>query len=562
MGSDQRVVRAGHDRGESASEPQNHSARLASLVAADPPRPRSPLASDVSLARPLASTGLAVDRLSVMAVVASVVVGAIVRLVDLGAIGFNSDEAVYAGQAAALAGNADYSKFFAIFRAHPLLVQFLLSMSFQFGVSDVVGRLVSVFFGLAAIPLMYLLGRLLFTRAVGVISAVTLALLQYHVTVSRQVLLDGTETTLFLLSMYLLGRYAATSMPRYLYVAAVAGGLTFLAKETAILVLPVAGAFLLMTPSVKLGWRRIAAAIGIYLITISPYPISIAISGASGTAREFLLWQLLRRPNHTPTFYAEILPGAIGIVLLLLAIAGIVMAVRVGRWQDRLLLAWILVPLIFFQVWPVKGYQYLLPIVPAAIVLAARVIEPMTRWLFDDPHPGRWRLRLAPFAAPTVAAVLVLSVAVPTIAAVRQPAALGSLAGTGGLPGGREAGRWINENLPEGAAFMTIGPTLSNVIQFYGHRRSQGLSVSPNPLHRNPAYDPIRNPDDSIRTLRIQYIAYDIWSASRSNFFAAVLMDYVAKYHGQLIYEQVAETRAADGSQRRETVIRIYEVRP
>ena len=560
MGFDH-VARTGTGRAEPAREPSG-SGRSASLVAADPARSRSPLAPEGSVERPLASTSLAVDRLSVMTVVAAVAVGAIVRLVDLGAIGFNSDEAVYAGQAAALAGQTDYSKFFAIFRAHPLLVQFLLSIAFQFGVSDVAGRLVSVLFGLAAIPLMYLLGRLLFTRAVGVIGAVTLALLQYHVTVSRQVLLDGPETTLFLLSMYLLARYAATSRPRYLYVAAVAGGLTFLAKETAILVLPVAGAFLLMTPSVKLGWRRIAAAIGIYIIAISPYPISIAISGASGTAREFLLWQLLRRPNHTLSFYAEILPGAIGFVLLVLAIAGIAMAVRVGKWQDRLLLAWIFVPLIFFQVWPVKGYQYLLPIMPAAIVLAARVIEPITRRLFDDPAPGRWRLRLAPFAAPAVAAVLVLSVAVPTIVAVRQPAALGSLAGTGGLPGGREAGRWIDENIPEGAAFMTIGPTLSNVIQFYGHRRSQGLSVSPNPLHRNPAYDPIRNPDDSIRTLRIQYVAYDIWSASRSKFFASVLMDYVKKYHGQLIYEQRAETRAADGSRRMETVIGIYEVRP
>ena len=528
------------------------------------PRLHAPAAQPAAqpTAQPVVWSRLALDLLSYAAVFAVVLVGAVVRLHALGAIGFNSDEAVYAGQAAALAGHADYAKFFAIFRAHPLLVQFLLSISFQFGVSDVAGRLVSVFFGLAAIPLMYLLGRLLFTRAVGVIAAATLALLTYHVVVTRQVLLDGPETTLFLLSMYLLARYAATSMPRYLYVAAVAGGLAFLAKETAILVLPVAGAFMLMTPSMKLGWRRIAAAIGLYAVTISPYPISVAISGASGTAREFLLWQVLRRPNHSFTFYAEILPGAIGLVLLLLAIAGVVMAVRKGTWQDRLLLAWIFVPLIFFQVWPVKGYQYLLPIMPPVIVLAVRVVKPLTRWFFDVSDPGRWRLRLAPVAAPAVAALLLLSLGLSTILAVQQPAALGSLAGTGGLPGGREAGRWIDENLPEGAAFMTIGPTLSNVIQFYGHRRSQGLSVSPNPLHRNPAYDPIRNPDDSIRTLRIQYVAFDIWSASRSKFFAAVLMRYVTKYHGRLIYEQQAKTRAADGSPRSETVIRIYEVRP
>jgi hypothetical protein len=158
--------------------------------------------------------------------------------------------------------------------------------------------------------------------------------------------------------------------------------------------------------------------------------------------------------------------------------------------------------------------------------------------------------------------VLLASVAVPTVANLGSGGAAGSLAGTGGLPGAREAGGWIDEHVPEGAAFMTIGPTLSNLIQFYGHRRSQALSVSPNPLHRNPAYDPIANPDSTIRTLRIQYLAWDIWSAERSPHFEATLLRYVAKYHGSLIHEQRAEVRRADGSRATETVIRIYEVRP
>ena len=64
------------------------------------------------------------------------------------------------------------------------------------------------------------------------------------------------------------------------------------------------------------------------------------------------------------------------------------------------------------------------------------------------------------------------------------------LAGTGGLPGGREAGAWIEKNVPQCAVFMTIGPSMANIIEFYGQRKAFGLSISPNPLHRNPSYEP------------------------------------------------------------------------
>jgi len=505
--------------------------------------------------------------LPVAAVGAAMILGVVFRTWGLGVVGFNSDEAVYAGQAAALAGDPEYAKFFAIFRAHPLLVQFILSIVFHFGVSDVAARAVSVAFGVAAIPLIYLLGRELFSRRVGVLAALTLAILPYHITVTRQVLLDGPETTLFLASMLLLARYVRTQRAGYLYVSAIAAGLTFLAKETAILVIPVVGAFVLMTPSVKLGWRRVAIALVSFAVAVSPYPISIFISSASGTAREFLVWQLLRRPNHTVTFYAEILPLALGPILLVLAVIGVGVAVRRASWQDRLLMAWIFVPLAFFQLWPVKGYQYLLPIAPALILAAARLIDVLPEagagWLKERGRLSATQRKMTKSAiAVMIALPLILPLGLASAANLNQSSATGSLAGTGGLPGGREAGRWIDLHVPEGAAFMTIGPTLSNLIQFYGHRRSLGLSVSPNPLHRNPAYDPIENADASIRTLKIQYAAWDVWSAARSPFFAAVLMRYVNKYHGSLVYEQRAETSDAQGQRQVQIVIRIYEVRP
>ena len=506
-------------------------------------------------------------RLALLGLTAVIAVGAAIRLVNINAVGLNSDEAVYSGQAAALSGDVGFQQFFAIFRAHPLLVQFLLSVLYQFGVNDIAGRLLSVAFGVSAILITYLLGSVLFSRRAGLLAAAILAFLPYHVTVSRQMLLDGPEMTLWLLATYFIARYVASDAARWLYAAAFTAGLTILAKETAVLLVVVFVAFVLMTPVVRLGLRRIAIAFGCFVLAVVPYPASIALSGASDTARQFLIWQILRQPNHTATFYFEVLMTAIGPILLVVAVLGIIAAVKIGGWQDRLLVAWLLVPIAFFEIWPVKGYQYLLPVAPAIALLVARAFEaPWTDWLrtrIDQLRIDRERVAGArAFGAMVIPLALLLTLAPPTTAAVLNTSAQGSLAGTGGLPGGREAGQWIRENVPAGATFMTIGPTMSNIIQFYGHRHSLALSVSPNPQRRNPAYDPILNPDRAIQTLQIHYAALDIWSQERSSFFATTLRRYLVKYHGRVVYEQRAVVRQADGTSADKVVIQIYELHP
>src|SRR5215213_448385 len=69
-------------------------------------------------------------------------VGAFLRLWLINSLGYNSDEAVYAGQGAAIAADPTLKEIFPIFRAHPLLFQFILAIGFStFGLSDLLGRL-------------------------------------------------------------------------------------------------------------------------------------------------------------------------------------------------------------------------------------------------------------------------------------------------------------------------------------------------------------------------------------------------------------------------------------
>src|SRR4026208_1107004 len=70
-----------------------------------------------------------------------------IRVWGLNQIGFNTDEAVYSGQAAAIAQVPVLRDIFPVFRAHPLLFQFLLAVLFNFGVRDLAARLLAVAIG-------------------------------------------------------------------------------------------------------------------------------------------------------------------------------------------------------------------------------------------------------------------------------------------------------------------------------------------------------------------------------------------------------------------------------
>ena len=136
------------------------------------------------------------------------------------------------------------------------------------------------------------------------------------------------------------------------------------------------------------------------------------------------------------------------------------------------------------------------------------------------------------------------------------------LAGTGGVPGGREVGAWMVKNMPAQANIMTIGPSMANIIQFYGERKALGLSTSPNPLSRNPSYEPVLNPDLQIRHSELQYLVWDSFSAARSPFFADKLMSYVNKYNGRAIHTETITVTDSQGKLVEQPVIIIYVVHP
>ena len=492
------------------------------------------------------------------AIVAALAVGGFLRFWHLNGLGYNSDEAVYAGQGASIAGVPELQHFFPIFRAHPLLFQVILSIPFSLGGGDSGDGSWPRSPALPPCSSPTRLASLLYGRRAGMVAAGLLAVMPYHVLVSRQVLLDGPETLFATVTLYLLARYAITQRAVWLYAAGGGLGLTFLSKEVGILFVGSVYAFLALSPEIRARARDIAIAFVVMTIVILPYPLSLAFAGKSHTGSQFLSYQLFRRPNHSVFFYPTTVSEAIGPLLLLVALGGLWLLRGQRTWRETLLLSWIVVPAIFFELYPVKGFQYLLPIAAPIAILAARTLA---LW------PEQWTRiasrRATARAVSAVATVVVaLTLVIPSWGRIQPPSSGKFLAGSGGIPGGREAGAWIDTHIPAGAEMLAIGPSMANIIQFYGHRRTFGLSVSPNPLHRNPVYEPVKNPDLEIRHNDLQYLIWDSYSASRSQFFGDKILRYADRYNGRVVHAQTVSVTTPEGRSVKKAVIVIYAVRP
>jgi 4-amino-4-deoxy-L-arabinose transferase-like glycosyltransferase len=495
-----------------------------------------------------------------LALSAILIAAAAVRLWRLDTVGFNSDEAVYAGQAAALAGDPELSAIFPIFRAHPLLFHTALSGLYRFGIDDLGARLVVVAIGVVTVALTYAVGVALWDRRAGLLAALFLALQPYHAVVTRQVLLDGPMTLFTTAALLCLATYARSGRPAWLTAMGASLALACLTKETAAVLLGSVALFFLVTPAVRASARVLGSAAVAFAAIVVAHPLSLALAGGGGvsTARSYLVWQLLRRPNHEWTFYATSVAPAFGVLLLAAAVVGLWRPPRPDRFQRKLLLSWIAAPTLFFTLWPVKGYPYLLPIAPAIALLAAGALIAIRG--ADDELGARRRIAALRTVAVTVIAASLVVGAWSAVAPSRDPTEIASaggrlLAGAGGVPGGRAAGEWLRRHVPDGATVMTIGPSMANVLQFYGRRRAHGLAVSSDPLRRNPAYAPIRNPDLALRRGDIQYVVWDRFSAARSRFFSERLLRYVEKYDGRQVHIEPQQPGV-------EPLIVVYEVRP
>ena len=142
--------------------------------------------------------------------------------------------------------------------------------------------MVSAGVGVATVVVVYMLGSLLYGRKAGLIAALFMALMPYHVVVTRQVLLDAPMTLFATLTLYLVARFALSGRSGWLYAAA-AASLTFLSKETGIILVAAVYAFFVLSPEIRVQAKQIALSAGIVALIVAQFPLALLIAGRTGT---------------------------------------------------------------------------------------------------------------------------------------------------------------------------------------------------------------------------------------------------------------------------------------
>lgn len=477
--------------------------------------------------------------------------GLIPRVWDLGAAGFNNDEAIYAGQAATLAGYDEFQKHFSIFRAHPLLLQFINSLMIGiFGISDTILRIVPAVLGTFTIILTYIIGKILYDRKVAMVSSIVVTVLPYHILLSRQVLLDVPLSFFYTLTLiFIILHLKKPNNLFWIYLVGLSAGLSFLSKEVGIfaLISSIICLFLIKTISIKI----IVIIISTFLLASSPYWIPIlTIPEANEAVIKYWNWQTSRDPNQSDAFYVGIISQeALGYVLTGLCMVSIVYAIKtknIVKPQVFLILVWIAIPLTLFHLLAVKGFAFLLPTIPAFVLLGISFL--FSHWVKKMPGYRILLVAIVPlifiFSGPPLHYVLQIP---PT-----------NLVGSGEEPHAREGAIWIRDNIADGSAFLTLDIRTANIIKYYSNNDAFSLHAN-----ENPAYTKIEHPDIAILQGEIDYLFYDVYLAERFGYLKeekSELNQLVVKYNATPIHTEYASYMDKNGKNFLKPAIIIYSL--
>ncbi len=468
------------------------------------------------------------------------------------------------------------------------------------------GRLLSAAMGTASVYLVYRLGREGFGRAVGLLAALFLAVAPLHVAYSHMAVTDVTAVAFSLLALVLLqlaarrplrkgatpgsvaagdgggqsphdrhggvaaGPVAEGRAARLLVLGAVAAGLATSTKyNLGVLVLPATVAAVYacrgeVARRAAAGGR--AALLWLRVLVLRVYvPMAVAFVVASPfivlDAPHFL--RDFRRQNQIMErgwlgfehvgngFWFNVTPnltGAIGVVLVVLAAAGIVWSLWRHTRLDLLLTPYVIVYFVYIGTWKELADRYLLPIVPLLLLLAVRLCVEL----------AVLRPRARRFVAPAIVVVLAVAFVPPLTASVAFDR---DLSGNDT----REVARgWIQQHIPAGSliAVENYGPPLVREDQL-AHYRAAGLDPVAYRILRLKLPAP-GTPDRTrdLAFLRRKGVQYVLVSSRVYDRVRAASEDYpsTAAFYDQLgeKAELVKEFRPGPGE--RGPVLRLYHL--
>jgi hypothetical protein len=258
---------------------------------------------------------------------------------------------------------------------YPSLLMYVLA-PFQAGAAEpsyLTARIVLLVLALGSIVAAWWLGGRAYGTVAGFVAAAVTAVATVHVEYSRMAVTDIPLTLGVAVTLALLVR-------RQLIPAGIAVGLTASFKYPG---------FLLLVPLVVAGWgqwRRLALAAALAplaFLATSPY-FAVHLGSATGDVLRVQRdgrrgWLGFEGDPWTPIAFLDRLWESIGPVLLI-ALAGVVLAIAYRTLADRVLVAWVAVYALSLMPLHAHFDRYVLPLIPALGALAGRfrALAPVT----------------------------------------------------------------------------------------------------------------------------------------------------------------------------------------
>jgi 4-amino-4-deoxy-L-arabinose transferase-like glycosyltransferase len=492
------------------------------------------------------------SKWEILAVIIIIALAFILRIWDLGSIGFNGDESIYSGQAASLLNEEEFLKNFGLFRAHPLLLQSMVSIVFAiFGIHDTVARLVPVIFGTLTIFVTYLVGKELFHRNVGLASSFVLALLPFHIFFSRQVLPDVPLSFFVTIFLYFITKYKITGNGIYCYWTGVSCGLCFISKEVGIITVIIFVAYTLITHTLKL--RKLIIFLSGFISGAFPYfLLMLTREDAMNAFFLYGTFQLHREATPLSLQYPSILINeAFGYVLPILCIISVLLILRESRknsskqYIDQIILLGLTIGIIFFfyQVLPSKGDRFMITLVPPTVILGCAFLV--------SNSVKHWRVRKLLYIGIIPLILLSNNFLLSKVLPVDDLKISDNL----GTPWRKEAALWIKDNISQDSGILTSETRLSNIIRFYSNHDVYSIEINP-----NPSYTQVNNPTLLILNKNVTVIVEDLDPKFSQNPQTFELRGYLDQFNTRLVFTAFKHTME-NGTNISVPMIKVYQLR-
>jgi 4-amino-4-deoxy-L-arabinose transferase-like glycosyltransferase len=287
----------------------------------------------------------------------------------------------------------------ALWTGKPPLVMWLMSLSFQvFGINNFAARFWIPIFGALSLVLVFYLGKKLYNRQVGFLSALVLGTFTTFYVYATHAMIDVPLVFFVLASLYfLLLSENGKNTVRYAALSGVCFGLALLTKQTGSLLIPLIAItyFTLTRRSIRFIFTKsFALFLGAAFLFFAPWQIYMTFRFGTNFWADYFLYSTYTRAvspieGHAGSylFYINHLATSENLlwVILLPFAVGLSAYSAIKRSKAGILIvSWVAIVLLVFTVIQTKIYYYILPAYPAfALAIGALLYQLSSKtWRF------------------------------------------------------------------------------------------------------------------------------------------------------------------------------------